>query len=1086
MAINEFGQLVVVTNNAGTDGSFALLDVNFGGNIIGLNGSAIVDNAAFAGATDIVIGEDGYAYVATNSEIRIVDLNGANPTLGGTLTLSNTTSLYIDEFTNNLYAVTSAGDLAAYDISSTPGTPAIIDLDPSAATTYSDPTNLSGATDLIVTDNTAFVSTANGIIVVILDGTSTATFGNIDTAGATTFDQNAVALATDEDGFIYTVSDDGAGTNYLVNFDLIPDGLKINGLAANDYLGMDIASAGDVNSDGYADFLISIPTAGGTGVGEVHLVYGDEHLMDVTLGVNTFEINGIDVNTNAGDNQIELTYMGDFNGGGASDFGIVEDDGTTTTLHLFYGETAGGEGSSVSITASDLEITEAGGDTIIGGGFAGDFNADGFDDFVVVVDTGAGTIANIYVIYGSNSAVNLDTSQFDDTNSFYMSYDYGNDLDLADPAFTITSAGDLNGDGFEDILIGLPEADNISVGNDSSDGSAVAVYGRDSGPNNVMTDDDGFGLLNTRWAMNETTGTTVGDDVGASNLTYVGGASVSSVLGFLDGALSFNGSSQYATVNSDPGLSTNFTLSAWVNRAGLGAMTIASAAAASAINDFNFGFNALNQLEISFENQILATTTTFTTTSDWHHYSVAFDGANVFLYVDGILEASAAFASPFTFDSNFNLATGSNQASDFLNGSIDDVRVYSDALDADKINYLFNNLDGNTNFAMLDASQNSQTLVGTSTGDTMSDNGYNDIGFKGGGGDDSIYISNSNFNFIDGGTGTLDTLYLQGAGQIYDLRPFGSESIVRLEAIDLLDADQILLMSDANLMNMLSSADGGYFTLTDTGGNGIILFEGQSSGPFEPFSKAIYDDADFAKLTDSDDLGGGTYDFGSAILDISAFSSSGSIVLGTNFVLDNDANDLITAGSMGETLIADNDDDVLNDGFQSDISMFGFAGSDTFDINSGNFSMIDGGFGTDTINFVVDDGSLDLSSFADYEINKIEAINAVDTNGGGQTITLTLENIFSISFNSDSSNLDLQSGAAGVNRLIINDQDGNNESGNTFADATSLANELDLADDGDSGNDSIYESGGFIYFNGGSHSFFVDANFFSGSNVEVV
>ena len=83
---------------------------------------------------------------------------------------------------------------------------------------------------------------------------------------------------------------------------------------------------------------------------------------------------------------------------------------------------------------------------------AGDINGDGFDD-VIVGAPGAGLSGNGYVVFGKASGFEaaLNLSSLDGNNGFRLDGIAGGN--------SVSNAGDVNGDGFDDVIIGAPSAD---------------------------------------------------------------------------------------------------------------------------------------------------------------------------------------------------------------------------------------------------------------------------------------------------------------------------------------------------------------------------------------------------------------------------------------------------------------------------------------------------------------------------------------------------------------------------------------------------------------------------------------------------
>ena len=93
---------------------------------------------------------------------------------------------------------------------------------------------------------------------------------------------------------------------------------------------------------------------------------------------------------------------------------------------------------------------------------AGDVNGDGFDD-LIIVGAGFANPNNIfragqsYVVFGSNSGfgADLNLSALNGSNGFAINGLAANDFS----GWSVSSAGDVNGDGFDDLIIGAPFAD---------------------------------------------------------------------------------------------------------------------------------------------------------------------------------------------------------------------------------------------------------------------------------------------------------------------------------------------------------------------------------------------------------------------------------------------------------------------------------------------------------------------------------------------------------------------------------------------------------------------------------------------------
>ena len=109
---------------------------------------------------------------------------------------------------------------------------------------------------------------------------------------------------------------------------------------------------------------------------------------------------------------------------------------------------------------------------------AGDVNGDGFDDLIIgaptVAPNGIPNAGQSYVVFGSNSGfgAGLDLSTLDGSNGFAI-----NGIANYFSGRSVSSAGDVNGDGFDDLIIGATAADPNGIGS----GQSYVVFGRNSG-----------------------------------------------------------------------------------------------------------------------------------------------------------------------------------------------------------------------------------------------------------------------------------------------------------------------------------------------------------------------------------------------------------------------------------------------------------------------------------------------------------------------------------------------------------------------------------------------------------------------------
>jgi len=272
------------------------------------------------------------------------------------------------------------------------------------------------------------------------------------------------------------------------------NGFRINGEAAGDFSGRAVSGAGDVNGDGFADVVIGAQyaTANGVKSGAAYVVFGAASVssssMDLSAldGTNGFKINGVSAGNETG---FSVASAGDVNGDGVGDLvigapGADPHGNGSGAAYVVFGQSSGFS-SSLDLSALDgtngFRISgEAAHD---GSGFsvasAGDFNGDGFSDLIIgapyATANGHSYGGAAYVVFGSASGYssNLNLADLDGSNGFKIDGGAAHDFS----GFSVHSAGDLNGDGLTDLVVGAYGADP----NGNQSGSSYVIYGAMSG-----------------------------------------------------------------------------------------------------------------------------------------------------------------------------------------------------------------------------------------------------------------------------------------------------------------------------------------------------------------------------------------------------------------------------------------------------------------------------------------------------------------------------------------------------------------------------------------------------------------------------
>ena len=198
------------------------------------------------------------------------------------------------------------------------------------------------------------------------------------------------------------------------------------------------------------------------------------------------------------------------------------------------------------------------------------------------------------------------------------------------------------------------------------------------------------------WTFNEGSGTTAADSAGSNPLTLLNGAGWTA--GKAGSALALNGSNQFASAGK-PLLQTtdaNYSVSAWVklNQAGGAFQTIASQDGAATSVFFLQYSGADRTFAFSFANVRALASIGTPNPGQWYHLVGVRDIAagTLKIYVDGKLSGSVGVlgnSTPTTGDFVIGRGRFDSKPVDFLNGAVDDTRIYDRAISADEVATLY-------------------------------------------------------------------------------------------------------------------------------------------------------------------------------------------------------------------------------------------------------------------------------------------------------------------------------------------------------------------------------------------------------------
>ena len=288
------------------------------------------------------------------------------------------------------------------------------------------------------------------------------------------------------------------------------NGFVINGIDSGDNSGFSVSGAGDINGDGIDDIIIGAPDAEGLNgenrdAGESYVVFGSGSGFDASLDLSTLDgSNGfvlqksdrIDRNQRLGDS---VSNAGDINGDGIDDliigapFADPNNNNSAGESYVVFGKDVDNQGDfeatfdlsnldgSNGFALQGIDSFDDSGTSVSG---AGDINGDGIDDIIIGAPfadpdntLNTSNAGESYVVFGKDVAnqgdfeATFDLSNLNGNNGFvFQGEDSGEES-----GFSVSGAGDVNGDGIDDLIIGARDA---NPNNDFQAGQSYVVFGR--------------------------------------------------------------------------------------------------------------------------------------------------------------------------------------------------------------------------------------------------------------------------------------------------------------------------------------------------------------------------------------------------------------------------------------------------------------------------------------------------------------------------------------------------------------------------------------------------------------------------------
>jgi len=234
--------------------------------------------------------------------------------------------------------------------------------------------------------------------------------------------------------------------------------------------GSSVSTAGDVNNDGYDDVIVGANyyDNGQIDEGRAFVYYGSAAGPSLSPGWTA------ESNQNGALFGDSVDTAGDVNGDGYADVivgaGNYDGDQMNEGRVFVYHGSATGLSTTANWIAEGDQVSAQFGRSV---GTAGDINGDGYDDVIITAllyDNGQTDEGRVFAYYGSATGLSASPNWMAESNQVC-------------PGFGVSAgtAGDVNGDGYDDVIVGAPGYD----AGQTDEGQAFVYYGSAASPSST-------------------------------------------------------------------------------------------------------------------------------------------------------------------------------------------------------------------------------------------------------------------------------------------------------------------------------------------------------------------------------------------------------------------------------------------------------------------------------------------------------------------------------------------------------------------------------------------------------------------------